>query len=325
MATPRLIVLDLDATLWLPELYSFRRRKDEDWSPILGRDVKVFEDVSSILDEMRSVALLGIASRTSEGRWARSLVSQLKVGDDTLEKICDNRIQIFPGDKQTHFRKLQKITKIPFEDMLFFDDALGGRYGNCRRVSKLGVTSCHTPQGLTRERWKAALDAFQHRRGTVVLTSDLRSAEESSRDATIELPCVSLALPFAALVLNGAKTIETRHSPIFEALRGQRCLVRVGKKDWLDDYWKSLASDESKGRLHGEKFRRGDIAGIVDIGLTTIASDDDWPAMEKHAMAQKSNCGEFATKISNPTWFHEGIPAPGRPGIYSASVPRHFI
>lgn len=31
-------------------------------------------------------------------------------------------MQIFPGDKRTHFARLHKATGIPYDEMLFFDD-----------------------------------------------------------------------------------------------------------------------------------------------------------------------------------------------------------
>ena len=129
LSVPKLVVLDLDATLWLPELYTLRK------PPTLGRDVKLLEDVPGLLRDMAATTRIAIASRTNRGEWARSLLAQVDVGGSTLDEVCAS-IQIFPGDKQTHLRKLTKATGVDFRDMIFFDDALGGRYGNCDRVAQ---------------------------------------------------------------------------------------------------------------------------------------------------------------------------------------------
>ena len=49
---------------------------------------------------------------------------------------------------------------IPYEEMLFFDDARGGKFGNCEEVSSLGVLSYHCPDGLTQELWAAGVTAY---------------------------------------------------------------------------------------------------------------------------------------------------------------------
>ena len=47
--------------------------------------------------------------------------------------------QIYKGDKQTHLRKIAKNLGCRFADMIFFDDARDGKFGNCVRVAELGV------------------------------------------------------------------------------------------------------------------------------------------------------------------------------------------
>lgn len=144
-AMPKLVVFDLDATVWLPELYTLRPPKGEaePWRPKLGVDVKLIDGVADILRWLAASEgrpKLAIASRTQKRAWAKSLLRQIEVMDGlTLEKLCggsassmlrkrgDGRVQIFPGDKQEHMSKLSAATGVAYKDMLFFDDALDGR------------------------------------------------------------------------------------------------------------------------------------------------------------------------------------------------------
>ena len=67
---PRLIVFDLDNTLWTPELYQLKR------TPKAGKDIWLFEDVQEIIFELATDKVtwgntrVAIASRTNKVDWA---------------------------------------------------------------------------------------------------------------------------------------------------------------------------------------------------------------------------------------------------------------
>ena len=67
---PRLIVFDLDNTLWTPELYQLKR------TPKAGKDIWLFEDARDILYELATDRVawestrVAIASRTNKVDWA---------------------------------------------------------------------------------------------------------------------------------------------------------------------------------------------------------------------------------------------------------------
>lgn len=109
-----------------------------------------------------------MASKTNKGRWARQLLDTLTiplaVGEVALSSLIPH-CEVYTGSKLRHFAALHKSTGVAYEDMLFFDDARGGKYGNCVPVSELGVVCVHTPDGLTRERWCAGVSAFAAARG----------------------------------------------------------------------------------------------------------------------------------------------------------------
>eukprot|EP00959_Pyramimonas_sp_CCMP1952_P019871 419704-Pyramimonas_sp.AAC.1 len=47
-----------------------------------------------------------------------------------------NLIEIQKGSKIEHFKRLRRNSGIEYNEMLFFDDALGGKYGNCEPVAR---------------------------------------------------------------------------------------------------------------------------------------------------------------------------------------------
>uniref|UniRef100_A0A7S3K0S9 Magnesium-dependent phosphatase-1 n=2 Tax=Aureoumbra lagunensis TaxID=44058 RepID=A0A7S3K0S9_9STRA len=312
---PKLFVFDLDATIWMPELYTLRR------APKIGKEIHIIPEALTVLQECeREGFKVAVASRTNKGAWARQLLKQVKISETTtLESLCGDpdMIQIFPADKQEHLKNLQQATNIPYSECIFFDDALSGRYGNCERVAKLGCLSIHTPDGLTIERWRTGLDAFANGKRGIVIQVQIPQ---------ITLPCISMAMPFAALLLNGEKSLESRNAPIFKDIAKQQCLIRVGHKDWEYDQQLFDKLNIPKKALELPRgIRRGDIAGICHVGETmpkTQLSDDD---IERQVLVSFQASGKFVTHISNPKWFSKGHKSPGKPGIYFAQVPTHLL
>ena len=159
---PSLIVFDLDNTLWTPELYQLRKLQRMKLNPTAGKDVKLFPAIDSIIQSIRadttdkwSDTKFAVASRTSSVQWAHHLLQEFD-----LYNFFDY-IEIFPGNKKQHFANLQELSGIPYNEMIFFDDARDGKYGNCVPVSQLGVLSVHTPNGLYEEDiWTKALSHY---------------------------------------------------------------------------------------------------------------------------------------------------------------------
>ena len=173
-ALPALVVFDLDNTLWTPELYTLRRlRADEQPTP--WEDCWLLDGAVAALHELMSSSqwaksAVAVASRTNKGTWAHALLDTFSLptaggGRQPLGDLISFR-EIYTGSKTTHFAKLREKSGVAYEDMLFFDDARDGRYGNCEAVSKLGVMSVHTPGGLTRELWRQGLEAFAQRKAS---------------------------------------------------------------------------------------------------------------------------------------------------------------
>ena len=199
---PKLVVFDLDNTLWLPELYQLRSLRGE---PVAGRDVNLLPGAEAALHELATCerwraagTKVGVASRTNKGAWARSLLTQFEVPGGIDEKTLDDFVsfqQIYTGSKVRHFERLHEASGIAYEDMLFFDDALGGQYGNCMPVAQLGVCAAHCPRGLTDMVWAHAIRGYAMRRDEGasvggVFGSDGQWIDVSPRSADSNAPAV---------------------------------------------------------------------------------------------------------------------------------------
>ena len=182
VARPKLIVFDLDQTLWTPELYKLRQLANYPSAgppgPIADQDVRLYAGARAALEELATDeawkdTALACASRTNKGPWARQLLRGFTVAGKSLDELLVYQ-EIFTGDKNAHLNNLQQKSEIAFADMLFFDDARDGKYGNCAKVAEMGVCSAHCPDGITTEVWTNALAEFSRRKeagetmGTVV-------------------------------------------------------------------------------------------------------------------------------------------------------------
>lgn len=146
---PKLVVFDLDYTLWpfyIDTHHSppFTRRSDDNKTKIVdgsGRRVSYFPDSESILLHLKDTPGISVAcaSRTGAIDYAKKLLKALNWTD-----LFDYR-EIFPGSKITHFRNLAKSSGIEFKDMLFFDD----ENRNVVDVQGLGVTCVHAHDGMS--------------------------------------------------------------------------------------------------------------------------------------------------------------------------------
>jgi len=462
---PKLIVLDLDNTVWTPELFQLRSSKP----PVAWKDVRLFPAAATILQDIANGGKDGrwtangtrvaIASRTHKTAWARSLLQQFEVSPGlTIQDLVGRQdlIIIQQGSKLEHFKRLRQTTGLDYTDMLFFDDALTGKYGNCEPVARdLGVLCAHCPRGLTIEIWEDALaafadakrsgdaerfravvsektgvrqvgynagrqtapadetlksvtgsvkvwneekgfgfisldssvdstgDLFTHRSAlgggltgdTVQLGMAVRvqvgfdgktgrrcatlvepagaaaistpsaprkwstsSTEDASQpaDGTAELPCLSLCQPFAALLLNGIKTIETRNQELLKPYAGQDVLIHIGMRRWPDDIgWRTqLAaagySDQEMDKLAAlpSSVSKGSIAGVIKLGETMPSaslariSPGGWPTVERGVIASKEDMGKYATVVESARWLPKGsIKAKGQPAVFSVQIP----
>ena len=115
---PRLVVFDLDNTLWTPELYTLRYLR-ETQTPIAGNDVWMLSGAAPALheiatrDEWRGTQF-AIASRQDKTAWARDLLEEFRVpmpgteGGPPLSSLF-KYIELRTGTKKAHFRAFHEV------------------------------------------------------------------------------------------------------------------------------------------------------------------------------------------------------------------------
>ncbi|CAM9896596.1 unnamed protein product [Scytosiphon promiscuus] len=163
---PSLVVMDLDYTLWKPELYQMRgapftKKKDGKVRDRAGEVIDLFPGVREVLlevhrDERFRHTRLAIASRTSHTRWAREVMGLIELEPGLLMRSVFSFSEIYSGSKVKHFGEIRRNSRVPYEEMIFFDDW----DQNCKDVGKLGVTCIECRRGLSREVWKRGLASF---------------------------------------------------------------------------------------------------------------------------------------------------------------------
>lgn len=178
-ARPKLIVFDLDNTLWTPELYQLRGKK-----PKANKDVKLFPGALDALHDLAGDGWAGtqaaVASRATATDWAERLLQDFKLDQGQSVATLLPFREIYEGNKRKHLQRIREASGVAYCDMLFFDDYTE----NLGDAAHLGVMGIHTPRGLTYELWEGGLNAFARLKardtsfmGRMFTLRDLREAD----------------------------------------------------------------------------------------------------------------------------------------------------
>eukprot|EP00527_Entomoneis_sp_CCMP2396_P006714 CAMPEP_0198147134 /NCGR_PEP_ID=MMETSP1443-20131203/33334_1 /TAXON_ID=186043 /ORGANISM="Entomoneis sp., Strain CCMP2396" /LENGTH=438 /DNA_ID=CAMNT_0043811303 /DNA_START=253 /DNA_END=1566 /DNA_ORIENTATION=+ len=159
---PKMIVFDLDNTLWTPELYQIRQRQ----APRVNKDIRLFDDARLILEYFaknpnKVDIQFALASRTNKSNWAHQLLDDFSVTDSNGDKVSIRSlfpfIEIQTGSKKTHFAKLRQDSGLAYSQMLFLDDDVRM---NLNEISQMGILCCHTPRGVTMGHFMKAVQKY---------------------------------------------------------------------------------------------------------------------------------------------------------------------
>ncbi|XP_077343379.1 protein EOLA1-like [Lithobates pipiens] len=152
----------------------------------------------------------------------------------------------------------------------------------------------------------------------------------------MQLGCLSFRQPYAGLLLNGVKTVETRWRPLLADQKNNTLAIHIAAKDWDGQDWRDILQDRlgmptaqvQQLLDKGEQSGRGVIAGLIDIGDTWQCADDvptkDTLELENKALLIGLQ-GKYLTAVSNPRWLLEPIPARGGKDIWTVTIPYHLI
>jgi magnesium-dependent phosphatase 1 len=170
-ALPKLMVFDLDYTLWpfwvdthvtppIKASSDHSSAKDR-----FGETLAFYHEVPSVLHSLREHGVkVAAASRTSAPDLGKEMLRLLHIpdGDGRKRKAIEyfDHMEIYPGSKITHFNKIQKATGLRFEDMLFFDDEARNR-----EVESLGVTMYLVRDGVSKEEINKGVREWRKRHG----------------------------------------------------------------------------------------------------------------------------------------------------------------
>ena len=136
-----------------------------------GEAYAFYRDVPLILSAAKAHPngiLVAAASRTHAPDLATTLLKQLTIPPPPIpnpKRSLDyfDYLQIFPGDKRTHFAKIQKQSGVAFEEMLFFDDEIRNR-----NVESLGVVMCLVSNGVSKGEVDRGVREWRRRNGRPV-------------------------------------------------------------------------------------------------------------------------------------------------------------
>lgn len=180
---PRLVVFDLDYTLWpfwvdthvTPPLKPNAARTSA--SDRYGEDFSFYVDVPEVLFALpRAGVRIGVASRTTTPALAKDLLKMLHVqpphGVETPEgkpektrraaDVFDAGIEAYPGSKLKHMEALSKRTGVPYSEILFFDDE-----SRNKETESLGVTMYWVKDGVSWGEIEKGVREWRRRRGHI--------------------------------------------------------------------------------------------------------------------------------------------------------------
>ena len=165
---------------------------------------------------------------------------------------------------------------------------------------------------------------------------ELSNKDSKDDDSTVEMRVFSMNLPFAALLANGYKTLETRNGTMFTPYpEGTKMLLHVGQRIYPDgdrhiDVMKSgdLDDDEIKSlKSLPSGFNKGMAVAIVELGKTfetTLEQRCD-PDFQRAVAAFGADSGMRATEIKRVEYLKRGVKVSGRGGVFKSRIDKEVI
>ncbi|XP_034400436.1 uncharacterized protein CXorf40 homolog [Cyclopterus lumpus] len=154
---------------------------------------------------------------------------------------------------------------------------------------------------------------------------------------SVQVWCLSFRQPYAGLVLNGVKTVESRWRPLLAPLESQTLGVHIAWQDWEEeqDWMAVLSGPLGMNRVQiralqdsGEWFGRGVVAGLVDVGGTWLCPASLQGEALQHLEQSAVLIGlqeKHLTHLSNPRWLKEPLRARGGRDLWTVEIPTELL
>ena len=145
-------------------------------------------------------------------------------------------------------------------------------------------------------------------------------------------------LPFAALLANGYKTLETRNGTMFVPYpEGTHMLLHVGQRTYPDGNRHLQVMKEQGGITSEEEivrlkslpngFGKGQVVAIVELGDTfdTTLEERCQPDFEARVAAYGTDSGRRATVIQRASFLKRPVRVKGQAGVFSATIDKSVL
>ncbi|KAM9363234.1 protein EOLA1 [Symphorus nematophorus] len=155
--------------------------------------------------------------------------------------------------------------------------------------------------------------------------------------SSLRVSCLSFRQPYAGLILDGLKTLESRWRPLLAPLENQTLAVHIARRDWEGEEWRAVLSDalgmnaaQIEALLEsGERFGRGVVAGLVDVGRTwlchaSLQEGEELQRLERSALLIGLQ-EKHLTQLSNPRWLKEPLSARGGRDLWTVEIPEELL
>ena len=167
-------------------------------------------------------------------------------------------------------------------------------------------------------------------------SSDAPVPGDNAEADMVNMRVFSMNLPFAALLANEYKTLETRNGTMFVPYpEGTKMLLHVGKRTYPDgdrhlDVMRSggLTDDEiSNLKSLPEGFGRGMAVAVVELGRTyeTTLEERCDPDFQRGVGAFGADSGMRVTEIRRVEYLKRPVRVSGSGGVFKADVDRNVI
>ncbi|XP_035287854.1 protein EOLA1 [Anguilla anguilla] len=153
---------------------------------------------------------------------------------------------------------------------------------------------------------------------------------------SLQVGCLSFRQPYAGLVLNGLKTIETRWRPLLSEYENCTLAVHIARKDWEGSEWREVVT-RTLGMTcaqiddlleSGERFGRGVVAGLVEVGKTWVCPGslprEEVLVLEAEALLTGLE-EKHLTRLSFPRWLKEPLYARGHKDVWTVDIPLELL